>query len=55
MFFLRHPKPVGNQKAVATQVVQRRRQSGAMDTRTIIVDTPRPELPPQRSEAPEKE
>ncbi len=55
MFFFRHPKPVGSQKAVATQVVQRKTQTGMVDKQTIIVETRKPEAPSAKDEIPVKD
>ena len=55
MFFFRHPKPVGSQKAVATQVVQRKTQTGMVDKHTIIVETRKPEAPLAKDEIPVKD
>lgn len=53
MLFPRHPQPVVQQKAVATQVVQQRQESKAMDKHLLIVPArtgagaPQPFPPPQ--------
>ena len=46
MLFPRHPKPVVQQKAVATQVVQQRQQDKAVDKHVLIVEKPVPAPPP---------
>lgn len=46
MLFPRHPIPVVPQKAVATQVVQQRRQDKTVDKHVLIVDQPVPAAPP---------
>lgn len=42
MFFPRHPKPLLSTKAVATQVVQQRQRTPAVDKHVLIVETARP-------------
>lgn len=39
MFFPRHPKPLLSTKAVATQVVQQRQRTPAVDKHVLIVET----------------
>ena len=46
MLFPRHPTPVAPSKAVATQVVQQRRQDKAVDRHVLIIDKPVPPAPP---------
>ena len=46
MFFPRHPKPLLSTKAVATQVVQQRQRTPAVDKHVLIVETARPAPPP---------
>jgi len=41
MFFPRHPKPLLSTKAVATQVVQQRQRTPAVDKHVLIVETAR--------------
>lgn len=52
MLFPRHPKPVVEQKAVATMVVQQKMESKAMDKQLLIVPAAKPAPPPlpQRNE-----
>ena len=42
MFTPRHPKPLLSTRAVATQVVQQKQGSKAMDKHVLIVDTVKP-------------
>lgn len=49
MFMPRHPKPLLNTKAVATQVAQQKQGTPAMDKHVLIVDTPKPAAPPPAS------
>jgi hypothetical protein len=42
MFMPRHPKPLLSTRAVATQVVQQKQASKAMDKHVLIVDVPKP-------------
>lgn len=46
MLFPRHPKPVVPGKAVATQVVQQRRQDKAFDQHVLVVEKPAAAKPP---------
>lgn len=52
MFFPRHPKPLLSTKAVATQVVQQRQRTPAVDKTLLIVETaiplPAPAVPAKR-------
>ena len=41
MFFPRHPTPLLSTKAVATQVVQQRQRTPAVDKHVLIVETAR--------------
>ena len=47
MLFPRHPQPVAPRKAVATQVVQQRRQDKAVDKHVLVIDKPQPPQPVQ--------
>ena len=42
MFMPRHPKPLLSTRAVATQVVQQKQGTQAMDKHVLIVDVPKP-------------
>ncbi len=42
MFMPRHPKPLLSTRAVATQVVQQKQASKAMDKHVLIVDAVKP-------------
>ncbi|PJJ20193.1 hypothetical protein SAMN05216517_103477 [Janthinobacterium sp. OK676] len=46
MFTPRHPKPLLSTRAVATQVVEQKQGTQAMDKHVLIVDTPKPAAPP---------
>jgi hypothetical protein len=51
MFMPRHPKPLLSTRAVATQVVQQKQGTQAMDKHVLIVDVPKsapgvPIMPP---------
>lgn len=46
MLFPRHPKPVVQQKAVATVVVQQKLENKAMDKHVLIIPAAKPVPPP---------
>jgi hypothetical protein len=46
MLFPRHPKPVVQQKAVATMVVQHKLESKAMDKHLLIIPAAKAAPPP---------
>ncbi|WP_219115053.1 hypothetical protein [Janthinobacterium sp. UMAB-56] len=52
MFMPRHPKPLLSTRAVATQVVQQKQETKAMDKHVLIVETRKPAAPPPASKKP---
>lgn len=52
MLFPRHPKPVVQQKAVATLVVQQRQESKAVDKHVLIIPANVPVPAPDPAPAP---
>lgn len=55
MLFPRHPRPVGDNRPVAVEIIkQEQGQSGAVDRHVLVVEQPAPATAPQSRPKPDR-